>query len=61
MLLYEQKKYQEALQVWVQALALDQRLGRPIHQPTVRHITALVGECHLEKDYATLKEQYSLL
>jgi len=56
-----QKKYQEALECWVQALALDQRLGHPARTDLQQKVDSLVAEQCLEETYKELGERYSLV
>jgi len=43
-----QQYYCDALDFWVQALVLDQRLGHPVRQELQSRVSALVTEQHLE-------------
>jgi tetratricopeptide (TPR) repeat protein len=56
-----QQRYQEALDCWVQALALDQRLGHPARADMQARVETLVTEQHLEETYAALCNQHSLV
>jgi hypothetical protein len=60
MLYFVQGKYHEALDCWVHALALDQRLGHPVRMDLQKKIDDLVLERHLEETYRELREQYGL-
>lgn len=55
-----QKKYRNALDSWVQALALDQRLGHPVRMEVQQKVETLVAEQHLEEAYCELCERYGL-
>jgi tetratricopeptide (TPR) repeat protein len=53
-------KYSEALDCWVQALALDQRLGHPVRVDLQQKIDELAAEQHLEETYHELRVRYGL-
>jgi hypothetical protein len=53
-----QGNYQEALVAWVQAFALDSRLGHPERELLRDKIEALVTEHSLQVGYADLCKQY---
>lgn len=55
-----QEKYRPALEQWVHALALDQRLGHPARQELQKRIDELVQTHHLEDAYQAYCLQYSL-
>ncbi|QBD82187.1 tetratricopeptide repeat protein [Ktedonosporobacter rubrisoli] len=59
-LCYAQQQYQPALERWVQALALDQRLGHPARIELQLKVQDLVNEQHLEQSYAESCERYAL-
>jgi tetratricopeptide (TPR) repeat protein len=55
-----QNRYREALDCWVQALALDQRPGHPARKELHDKVDALVAEQHLEEAYAEFSRQHGL-
>ena len=55
-----QNRYREALDCWVQALALDQRLGHPARKDLQDKVDALVAQQHLEEAYAEFSKQHGL-
>ncbi len=56
----EQGKYREALELWVQALALDQRLGHPARKYFQDRVDVLVAEHGLAEVYAELCKKHGL-
>lgn len=54
MLFVAQKKYAQALDFWVHALLLDQRLGHLTHNELQAKVNMLVSEQHLEEAYREL-------
>jgi hypothetical protein len=60
MLAHAQEQYHNALNYWMQAFALDRRLGHPTRQDLQQHIESLVKEHHLEEEYAMLSQEYEL-
>ncbi len=59
-LLHDQGKQREALDYWVHALALDQRLGHPTRQDLQQRVSTLVTQQHLEEVYAELCKRFGL-
>jgi hypothetical protein len=57
---YVQQQYLHALEYWVQALALDQRLGHPARKDLQDRVDLLVKEQNLAEIYAQLCKQYGL-
>jgi len=55
-----QHQYLKSLEYWVQALALDQRLGHPSRKDLQDNVDALVAAQHLEEAYAELLKKYGL-
>jgi tetratricopeptide (TPR) repeat protein len=55
-----QGQYREALETWVQALALDQRMDHPERIAVEGKVEKLVAEQHLEEVYSELWKQYRL-
>lgn len=60
LLYFLQEQYREALDCWVHALALDQRLGHPVRVDLQKKVDDLVIEQHLDEAYCELREQYGL-
>lgn len=60
MLYQTQKNYAEALVVWVQGLALDQRLSHPARVGLQQKVDALVSEQHLQEAYRRLCMQHGI-
>jgi tetratricopeptide (TPR) repeat protein len=56
-LYYDQQRYPQALDVWVQALAHDRRVGYPGRADLKARIDRLVQEHHLENMYAQLCQE----
>lgn len=50
----------DALDCWIQALALDHRLGHEARSYMQEHVEKLVAEHHLEEEYAALRQKYGL-
>lgn len=57
---HERGHHREALDFWVQALALDQRLGHPARQDLQANVEALVSEQGLQEAYVELCKQHGL-
>ena len=57
---HSQGQYLKALDFWVQALALDQRLGHSARTYLQNKVDLLVAEQHLEEEYAELCKQHGL-
>ena len=55
-----QEQYRHALEYWVQALALDQRLGHPARKDMQDRVDLLVKEHDLDEIYEQLSRQYGL-
>ncbi len=53
--------YSSALDYWMQALALDQRIGHPVRTTLQTQVVALVAEHALQESYQGLSERYSLV
>lgn len=60
LLFQAQEKYADALGSWVQALALDQRLGHPARQDLQERVSTLIASHHLEETYALLCKRYGM-
>jgi len=60
LLSHAQKRYREALDCWVQGLAVDQRLGHPARKDLEEKVDALIAEQHLEEAYAEFSKQHGL-
>ena len=60
MLSNQQQDYSKALDYWVQALALDQRLGHPARTYLQESVDTLVAKQHLEELYLELAKKYGL-
>src|SRR5579885_1435810 len=56
----EQGRYQISLELWVHALALDQRLGHPARTYLQERVNALVKEQRLEERYEEYRVRYGL-
>ncbi len=56
----QQQDYSKALDYWVQALALDQRLGHPARTYLQESVDALIAKQHLEAVYLELAKKYGL-
>jgi hypothetical protein len=54
------QQYRDALEFWVQALALDQRLGHPARKDLQERVEALVQEQELGEIYEQLSKKYGL-
>jgi tetratricopeptide (TPR) repeat protein len=55
-----QEQYQEALQVWVEALAQDRRIGHPDREALLKKVMELVAEHQLEAAYEELCGRYQV-
>lgn len=55
-----QGRYREALDAWVQALALDHRMDHPERASIEGKAEKLVAEQHLEEAYTELRKRYGL-
>ena len=55
-----QGQYREALESWIQALALDHRMDHPERTSTEDKVKKLVQEQHLEETYTELCKRYGL-
>ena len=55
---YLQQQYGDALEYWVQALAIDQRLGHPAREDLQKKVELLVKEQHLDEVYIELSKTY---
>ena len=56
-----QKQYPEALEVWIEALAQDHRIGHPEREVLQKKIEDLVAQHHLEATYDELCRRYQLV
>lgn len=57
---HAQERNEQALDFWVQALAIDQRLGHAERAYLQQQVETLVSEQHLEAVYAELAQQHGL-
>src|SRR5579885_818383 len=57
---YDQQRYPEALEAWVQAVAHDRRIGHPAREELKARIDHLVREQHLEDTYAQLSQKQGI-
>src|SRR5579875_1423933 len=53
-----QQQYPEALRVWLEALALDQRIGHPDREALQKKIEALVAQAHLQESYIEPRRRF---
>ncbi|HZU67924.1 MAG TPA: tetratricopeptide repeat protein [Ktedonobacteraceae bacterium] len=53
-----QQQYSEALSVWVEALALDRRIGHTDREALQKKVEALVAQEHLQEPYAELRRHF---